>query len=103
MQAFTVLTILILVILASEWLARNTILRNISASLLVILFGAILANTGLIPSASTAIPLYGHIFHYVAPASIFFLLLGVDLKISGKRECLCCLLLAWALWEQRLG
>lgn len=84
MQAFTILTILILVILASEWLARNTILRNISASLLVILFGAILANTGLIPSASTAIPLYGHIFHYVAPASIFFLLLGVDLKNIRK-------------------
>ncbi|MFT7149884.1 MAG: putative membrane protein [Nonlabens sp.] len=38
------------------------------------------ANFGLIPSASNASPVYDAIFQYVAPASIFFLLLGVNLK-----------------------
>lgn len=51
---------------------------------LVIILGAIFSNLGLIPSASNASPVYDAIFKYVAPASIFFLLLGVNLKELKK-------------------
>ncbi len=79
-----VLAILFLLIFASEWLARNTFLKHLSSSLLVIILGALFANFGLIPTASNAGPLYNNIFTYVAPASIFFLLLGVNLKQIRK-------------------
>lgn len=49
------------------------------AALLAIVFTAVLANLKLIPSASNAIPLYDGIFQYLAPLSIFFLLLKVNL------------------------
>lgn len=50
----------------------------------MIILGAILANFGFIPSASNASPVYDSIFTYVAPASIFYLLLGVNLKELRK-------------------
>lgn len=53
-------------------------------ALLVIVFTAIVANLGLLPSASNAIPLYDGIFKYLAPISIFFLLLGVNLTSIRK-------------------
>ncbi len=71
-------------IFASEWLCRYTFLKHISSSLLVIILGAVVANLGLIPSASNSSPVYDSIFKYVAPASIFFLLLGVNLKELKK-------------------
>lgn len=43
-----------------------------------------MANLGFIPSASDSSPVYESIFKYVAPASIFFLLLGVNLKQLKK-------------------
>ena len=43
-----------------------------------------MANLGLIPSASDASPVYEGIFKFIAPASIFFLLLGVNLKELKK-------------------
>lgn len=52
--------------------------------MLVIILGAVVANIGLIPSASDASPVYDTVFKYVAPASIFFLLLGVNLKELKK-------------------
>ena len=79
-----ILAILCGLIFASEWLTKNTILKHISGPLLVIILGAILANLGLIPSASNASPVYDSIFRYVAPASIFYLLLGVNLKQLKK-------------------
>ncbi|MFT7268537.1 MAG: putative membrane protein [Candidatus Endobugula sp.] len=79
-----ILTVLCGLIFLSEWLTRNTFLKHISGSLLIIILGAILANAGLIPSASNASPVYDTIFRYVAPASIFYLLLGVDLKELKK-------------------
>lgn len=79
-----VLAILCFLIFLSEVLARYTFLKHLSSSLLVIILGAIVANLGLIPTASNATPLYDGIFSYVAPASIFFLLLGVDLKQIRK-------------------
>jgi len=57
---------------------------TLGVALLVILFTAVIANLKLIPSASNAIPLYSVIFKYVAPISIFYLLLGVNLH-SIKR------------------
>ncbi len=68
----------------SEWLCKKTVLKHISSSLLVIILTAIVANFGLLPSASNASPIYDSIFKYVAPASIFFLLLGVSLKQLRK-------------------
>ncbi|HEY9117322.1 MAG TPA: DUF819 family protein [Roseivirga sp.] len=79
-----ILTVLCGLIFVSEWLTKNTFLKHISGPLLVIILGAVLANAGLIPSASNASPVYDSIFSYVAPASIFYLLLGVNLKELKK-------------------
>ncbi|GAB4250528.1 MAG: DUF819 family protein [Ekhidna sp.] len=48
------------------------------------MLGAVVANAGFIPSASDSSPVYEGIFRYVAPASIFFLLLGVNMKELKK-------------------
>lgn len=51
-----------------------------------IIITATTANIGLIPSASNPSVVYDNIFVYIAPASIFLLLLGVnlkDLKVAG--------------------
>ncbi len=79
-----ILAVLFGLIFASEWLCKHTFLKYISSSLLVIVLGAIVANLNLIPSASDSSPVYDTIFKYVAPASIFFLLLGVNLKQLRK-------------------
>ena len=74
-----ILAILALNIVISEWLNRHTKLRHLGTTLLVILITAVVANLGIIPSASQGSPLYNGIFKYVAPISIFYLLLGVNL------------------------
>ncbi|MEO9870955.1 DUF819 family protein [Ekhidna sp.] len=79
-----VLAALFSLVFLSEWLCKHTFLKHISSSLLVIILGAIFANTGAIPSASNASLVYDVVFKYVAPASIFFLLLGVNLKQLRK-------------------
>ena len=68
----------------SIWLERNTRLKHAGAALLSIVITAITANLGIIPSSGTPTPLYDGIFHYVAPISIFYLLLGVNLKALKK-------------------
>ncbi len=81
-----VLTVLFFNIFLSIYLERNTALKHIGAALLAIIVTAITANIGLIPSASNPSIVYDHIFTYIAPASIFLLLLGVnlkDLKVAG--------------------
>ena len=83
-QPVFILAVLFFLIFLSEWLCKHTFLKHISSSLLVIILGAIIANLGIIPSASTSSPVYDAIFKYVAPASIFFLLLGVSLKELKK-------------------
>ncbi|AVR45998.1 hypothetical protein C7S20_12445 [Christiangramia fulva] len=75
-----VLGVLCALIALSEFLCRYTFLKHLSSSLLVIILGALFANFGIIPTASNAGELYAIIFTYVAPASIFFLLLGVNLR-----------------------
>jgi uncharacterized membrane protein len=79
-----IVAFLCLLVAASEWLCLHTRLKHLSSSLLVIILGAVFANLGLIPSASNASPVYDGIFKYVAPLSIFFLLLGVSLKRLKK-------------------
>ncbi|RZP04275.1 MAG: DUF819 family protein [Flavobacteriales bacterium] len=79
-------------------------------ALLVILFTAVIANFNLIPSASNSIELYDIIFKYVAPISIFFLLLKVNITtiknaglpmvglfIIGSLATTCGIILSWYL------
>jgi uncharacterized membrane protein len=77
-------TVLCLMVILSIYAAKTKIGRQLSAALLVILFTAVLANMKLIPSASNAIPLYEGIFAYLAPLSIFYLMLGVNLSSIKK-------------------
>lgn len=79
-----VLGFLCLLVIISEWLAKQRVGKNMGSALIVIILGAIAANSGLIPTASNTIPLYAGIFNYIAPISIFFLLLGVNLKNIKK-------------------
>jgi len=58
--------------------------KQFGAALLAIVFTAIVANLGIIPSASNSIGLYDIIFKYIAPISIFYLLLDVNLSSIRK-------------------
>jgi len=78
-----ILSLLCLIVVLSEWLVRRTFLRHLGVALLVILVTAIIANIGILPAGSTAerpVPTYEAIFAYIAPISIFWLLLRVNLK-----------------------
>ena len=74
-----VLTILSLGIVLGIYMAKTPLGKKFGAALIIILLTAILANLRLIPSASNSIDLYKIIFKYVAPISIFYLLLNVNL------------------------
>ncbi len=71
-------------VILSVYVAKTKIGEKLSAALLVILFTAVLANLKLIPSASNSIPLYEGIFTTLAPLSIFYLMLGVNLSSIKK-------------------
>ncbi|MCB9290342.1 MAG: DUF819 family protein [Lewinellaceae bacterium] len=78
-----VLTVLCLLVVFSEWLVRNTALRGLGTALLVIVLTAVVANLGILPAGSTEeqpVPAYEAIFAYLAPISIFWLLLRVNLR-----------------------
>ena len=79
-DAAYVTTVLLLLIVLSEWLGTTKFFRHIGAGLIVIILAATLANLHIIPSSQNAPPLYNQIFKYVAPIAIFFLLLDVKLK-----------------------
>jgi uncharacterized membrane protein len=79
-----VLTILVVNILVSEWLENNTFLRHLGTTLLVIILTAVTANLGVIPSATESSVVYEAIFTYIAPLSVFFLLLDVRLSELKK-------------------
>jgi uncharacterized membrane protein len=77
------LTVLSLLVVASEHLVRRTSLSHIGTALLVIILGAIASNSGIIPASSTEdapVVLYDVIFSHVAPIAIFWLLLQVNLR-----------------------
>jgi len=79
-----VLAVLCLMVILAVYAGKTKFGKQFGAALLVILFTAVLANLKLIPSASNSIELYSGIFHYIAPISIFYLLLNVNLT-SIKR------------------
>ncbi len=79
-----VLSVLTFNIYLAFQLERIPQLKALSASLIVILLGALEANLHIIPTSSDAPPLYDGIFTYVAPLLIIFLMLGIQLK-SVKR------------------
>jgi len=79
-----VLAVLCFMVILAVYAGKTKFGKQFGAALLVILFTAVLANLKLIPSASNSIPLYSGIFKYVAPISIFYLLLNVNLT-SIKR------------------
>jgi len=83
-SALYVAAALTLIILSADRLAKMRYGKPLGAALISILLGAILANIGIIPSASNSIPLYSDIFHYIAPISIFYLTLGVNLNKIKK-------------------
>ncbi len=74
-----VLSVLCLMVLLAVYAGNTKWGSKFGAALLVIVFTAVLANLKLIPSASNTIPLYDGIFTYLAPISIFYLLLDVNL------------------------
>jgi len=74
-----ILALLLACVAAAEWLGRRGVGRRLGAGILVIVLGAALGNSGLIPSASTGPPIYDAIFRVVAPLSIYLLLLEVRL------------------------
>lgn len=79
-----VLSVLCLMVILSDYAAKTKLGKKLGIALLVILFTAVVANLKLIPSASNSIPLYDGIFTYLAPISIFYLLLGVRLTAIKK-------------------
>ncbi|GAB5536910.1 MAG: DUF819 family protein [Rubricoccaceae bacterium] len=71
----------------SEWLVRTTPARHIGSALLVILLTAVVANLGVIPAGSSPeapVPVYDGVFSILAPLSILWLLLRVDLRAVLK-------------------
>ena len=87
-----ILAVLMGNILVADWLTRFPVFRQLGTSLTVIILTAVTANLGLIPTSTNAPPLYDGIFTYLAPISIFYLLLAVDLrslKRAGSPMVLC--------------
>jgi uncharacterized membrane protein len=83
----SILAVLCLNIVLSEWLNTNPFFKHLGTGLLVIIVTAIVANFGIIPASSPATPLYDAIFAYIAPISIFLMLLNINLnslKKAGK-------------------
>ena len=80
-----VLSILCFMVILSVYAGKTKIGKQLGgAALLVILFTAVVANFKLIPSASNSIELYDIIFKYIAPISIFYLLLNVNITSIKK-------------------
>ena len=79
-----VLSLLCLLVLLAVLAEKTKWGKPLGAALLAIVFTAVIANLGLIPSASNSIPLYNGIFTYIAPLSIFYLMLGVNLNAIKK-------------------
>ena len=82
-QTLYIVAVLCLVIAGTEWLVRRSFLRHGGTALMVIIFTAIIANFGLLPTSSTdadPVPAYNAIFGTVAPLAIVWLLLKVNLR-----------------------
>ncbi|MDG1276624.1 MAG: DUF819 family protein [Algoriphagus sp.] len=71
---------LCILVLFSTWLATFKGWKTIGTPILVIVITAIVANIGIIPTATAGHPIYDSVFIYLAPMGIFIALLEVDLK-----------------------
>lgn len=67
-------------VLLAFWLSKFKGWKTLGTPILVILMAAILANFGLMPTATAGNPVYDGVFVYLAPMGIFIALLEVDLK-----------------------
>ncbi len=76
--------ILCFLVLFSSWLATFKGWKTIGTPILVIVITAIVANLGIIPTATAGHPIYDSVFIYLAPMGIFITLLEVDLKSLKK-------------------
>ncbi|WP_428654727.1 DUF819 domain-containing protein [Runella sp.] len=79
-DSLAILAVLMVNIVISEKLAKLPYLRHMGTALIVIILTAITSNIGLIPASTNSPPIYDGIFTYLAPISIFYLLLTVNLK-----------------------
>lgn len=79
-----ILTILFFNIVIAEWLNGKKFFNHLGTGLIVIIITAIVANLGVIPASSPATPVYESIFAYVAPISIFLMLLNINLNSLKK-------------------
>ncbi|MBI1401870.1 MAG: DUF819 family protein [Porphyrobacter sp.] len=76
---WALLVVLVATVALAEVVGRIGAARRLGPAMFVILFGAVLANCGIIPSAANGGPIYDQIFATVIPASIFLVLLEVNL------------------------
>ena len=86
-DSLSILTVLCLNIVVAEWLNTKPFFKHIGTGLMVIILTAIIANLGIIPASTPETPLYDGIFAYIAPLSIFLMLLNINLnslKKAGK-------------------
>lgn len=86
-NSISILAVLFFVIGLSEWLSTKAFFKHLGTGLMVIIFTAIISNFGLIPASTTPTPVYEGVFKYIAPLSIFFMLLNINLKslkLAGK-------------------
>lgn len=79
MSSLHILSVLLAVVAAADWLGRKPGGRILGGALLVIVLAAILANFGVIPLASANVPVYNQLLGTLAPISIFWLLLNARL------------------------
>ena len=76
------IAVLSLVLFLSDWICRRPFFKAFGIALMVIILGAVFANTGMLPSRPN--PTYDAIFEWIAPASLFLLLLDVNLTQLKK-------------------
>jgi uncharacterized membrane protein len=75
-----IFAVLMLNIVLAEQLSKLPFFKFLGTALLAILLTAITSNLGIIPASANTPALYDGIFTYLAPMSIFFLLLSVNLR-----------------------
>ena len=86
-DSLSILTVLCLNVVVAEWLNTKAFFKHIGTGLMVIILTAIIAILGIIPASTPETPLYDGIFTYIAPLSIFLMLLNINLnslKKAGK-------------------
>lgn len=81
---WALLVVLVATVAAADVIGRIGDARKLGPAMFVILFGAVLANLGIIPSAAAGGPVYDQIFAIVTPAAIFLVLLDVNLASLRK-------------------